>query len=62
MENNDKLDMQIIEIIEQEMIALWATDELPHLLKKDEEFVKILTEGIWMEKSFWSKYMVVGEA
>ena len=41
---------------------MWATGEIPHLLKNDPEFVKVITEGIYMEKSFWKRHMVIGEA
>ena len=59
----DKLtDFDVIEIIEQEMISMWATGEIPHLLKNDPEFVKVITEGIYMEKSFWKRHMVIVEA
>ena len=41
----DKLtDFDVIEIIEQEMISMWATGEIPHLLKNDPEFVKVITK------------------
>ena len=59
----DKLtDFDVIEIIEQEMISMWATGEIPHLHKNYPEFVKVITEGIYMEKSFWKRHMVIGEA
>ena len=55
-------DFDIIEIIEQEMISMWNTGEIPILLKKDPEFVQVIMEGLMLERSFWSKNMVVGEA
>ena len=55
-------DFDIIEIIEQEMISMWNTGEIPILLKKDPEFVQVIREGLMLERSFWSKNMVVGEA
>ena len=55
-------DFDIIEIIEQEMISMWNTGEIPILLKKDPEFVQVIMEGLMLERSFWSQKMVVGEA
>ena len=55
-------DFDIIEIIEQEMISMWNTGEIPILLKKDPEFVQVIMEGLMLERSFWSQNMVVGEA
>jgi len=55
-------DFDIIEIIEQEMISMWNTGEIPILLKKDPEFVQVIMEGLMLERSFWSQSMVVGEA
>lgn len=55
-------DVDILEVIEQEMLALWITDEIPFLLKKDEDFVQIITSAIMLERPYWSKFMTVGEA
>ena len=55
-------EFDIIEIIEQEMISMWNTGEIPILLKKDPEFVQVIMEGLMLERSFWSQNMVVGEA
>ena len=55
-------DVDILEVIEQEMLALWITDEIPFLLKKDEDFVQIITSAIMLERPYWSRYMTVGEA
>jgi len=55
-------EFDIIEIIEQEMISMWNTGEIPILLKKDPEFVQVIMEGLMLERSFWSQSMVVGEA
>ena len=55
-------DIDILEVIEQEMLTLWITDEIPFLLKKDEDFVQIITSAIMLERPYWSKYMTVGEA
>lgn len=55
-------DTDIIEVIEQEMLMLWVTGEIPHLLKKDEEFVNIITSAIMLERPFWKRHMEVGEA
>ena len=55
-------DIDILEVIEQEMLALWITDEIPFLLKKDEDFVQIITSAIMLERPYWSRYMTVGEA
>ena len=60
-ENIDKPD--IVELIEQEMMILWADDvSIPKLIKEDSDFVQIMVDGIMLERSFWSRHMVVGEA
>ena len=60
-ENIDKPD--IVELIEQEMMILWADDvSIPKLLQEDSDFVHIMVDGIMLERSFWSRHMVVGEA
>ena len=60
-ENIDKPD--IVELIEQEMLILWADDvSIPKLLKEDSDFVNVIVQGIMLEKHFWNKQMVVGEA
>jgi len=59
--DTDKPD--IVELIEQEMMILWADSEsIPKLLKEDSEFVHLIVDGIMLEKNFWNKQMVVGEA
>lgn len=59
--NTDKPD--IVELIEQEMLILWADDvSIPKLLKEDSDFVNVIVQGIMLEKHFWNKQMVVGEA
>ena len=59
--DTDKPDM--IELIEQEMMILWADDvSIPKLLKEDSDFVNIIVQGIMLEKHFWNKQMEVGEA
>ena len=63
MRKNKHKDIEILEVIEQEMLLLWVDDkEIPHLLKKDEDFVKVITAAIMLERPYWSKFMVVGEA
>tara|TARA_R110002051_G_scaffold46080_1_gene92701 strand:- start:403 stop:585 length:183 start_codon:yes stop_codon:yes gene_type:complete len=53
----------LVELIEQEMLILWADNEsIPKLLKDDAEFVSLIIQGIMLEKQFWNKQMVVGEA
>tara|TARA_X000001382_G_C3112347_1_gene160366 strand:- start:8 stop:184 length:177 start_codon:yes stop_codon:yes gene_type:complete len=53
----------IVELIEHEMMLLWCDDEsIPKLLKEDSEFVHIIVDGIMLERSFWKRHMVVGEA
>ena len=59
--DTDKPD--IVELIEQEMLILWADDvSIPKLLKEDSDFVNVIVQGIMLEKHFWNKQMVVGEA
>ena len=51
------------DVVEEEMIQLWLmNDTIPYLLKKDEEFVGVVTSAIMLERGFWAKYMTVGEA
>ena len=53
----------IVELIEQEMMILWADDvSIPNLLKEDSDFVHIMVDGIMLERSFWKRHMEVGEA
>ena len=54
--------VNILDIIETEMVSLWLSAEIPEVLKEDEEFVEIITSAIMLERVYWSKYMVVGEA
>ncbi len=53
----------MLEMVEQEMVQLWADNKsIPKLLKEDPEFVEVIVDGIMLERSFWSKNMVVGES
>ena len=55
--------VRMLDVVEEEMIQLWLrNDTIPYLLKEDEEFVRVVTSAIMLEKDFWKKYMVVGEA
>ena len=55
-------EVDILEVVEREMLALWANDtDIPHLLEVDEDFIRVICEGIYLEKSFWKRHMVVGE-
>ena len=54
--------VNIIDIIETEMVMLWCTDEIPNLIKEDEEFIEVITAALMLEKRYWSKYMVIGES
>ena len=57
----DKPD--IVELIEQEMMILWADDvSIPKLLHEDSEFVHLIVDGIMLERRFWERQMTVGEA
>ena len=63
MRKNKHKDIEILEVIEQEMLLLWVdAKEIPHLLEKDEDFVKVITSAIMLERPYWSQFMVVGEA
>ena len=62
-EPNKSVDtFDILEIIEAEMMSMWASGEIENLLTEDPDFVRAIMDGIMLEKSFWSKNMVVGEA
>ena len=55
--------VRMLDVVEEEMIQLWLrNDTIPYLLKEDEECVGVVTSAIMLEKDFWKKYMVVGEA
>ena len=57
------MSVDILEVVEQEMVRLWAdSNSIPKLLKEDPEFVEVILDGIMLERSFWSRNMVVGEA
>ncbi len=56
-------DIDIVELIEHEMMILWCDGvSIPTLLREDSEFVHIIVDGIMLEKDFWKRHMVVGEA
>ena len=56
-------EVNMLEVVEQEMVRLWADSKsIPKLLKEDPEFVEVIVDGIMLERSFWSKNMVVGES
>ncbi len=45
------------------MVMMWADgNEIVHQLKTDDEFVQVVTEAIFMDKGYWSQFMIVGEA
>ena len=55
--------VKMLDVIEEEMIQLWLrNDTIPHLCNEDEEFVSVITSAIMLERDFWNKHMVVGEA
>ena len=54
--------VNILDIIENEMVSLWLSAEIPEVLKEDEEFVEVITSAIMLERGYWSKFMAVGEA
>ena len=55
--------VKMLDVIEEEMIQLWLrNDTIPNLCKEDEEFVSVITSAIMLERDFWNKHMVVGEA
>ena len=57
------MSVDLLEIVEHQMIRLWAdSNSIPKLLKEDPEFVEVIVDGIMLERSFWSKNMVGGEA
>ena len=57
------MEVDILEMVEQEMVQLWADSKsIPKLLKEDPEFVGVIIDGIMLERSFWSRNMTVGEA
>ena len=57
------MSVDLLEIVEHQMIRLWAdSNSIPKLLKEDPEFVEVIVDGIMLERSVWSKNMVVGEA
>ena len=58
-----KHSIERIELIEREMVLMWADGkEIVHQLKIDKEFVQVVTEAIFMDRGYWSQFMIVGEA
>jgi len=58
-----KHSIERIELIEREMVLMWADgDEVVHQLKTDKEFIQVITEAIFMDRGYWSQFMIVGEA
>ena len=63
MKNKKQADpFDIIELMEAEMVAMWASGEIVPLIEQDHEFVQVILEGIHLEKPFWGGLMVIGEA
>ena len=63
MKENKWKVTDLMEMVEQEMLILWADEvSIPNLLKEDLEFVNVIIQGIMLEKNFWNKQMVIGEA
>jgi hypothetical protein len=57
------MSVDILEMVEAEMVQLWADSKsIPKLLKEDPEFVGVIIDGIMLERSFWSRNIIVGEA
>ena len=57
------MSINILEMVEAEMLQLWADSKsIPKLLKEDPEFVGVIIDGIMLERSFWSRNIIVGEA
>ena len=57
------MSINILEMVEAEMVQLWADSKsIPKLLKEDPEFVGVIIDGIMLERSFWSRNIIVGEA
>jgi hypothetical protein len=57
------MSINILEMVEAEMVQLWADGKsIPKLLKEDPEFVEVIVDGIMLERNFWSRNIVVGEA
>ena len=55
--------IELLNIIEQDMILLWANSNgIPTLLKEDEEFVNVITSAIMLELGYWRQFMEIGEA
>ena len=55
--------VRMLDVVEEEMIQLWLrNDTIPHLCREDEEFVSVITSAIMLERDFWNKHMIVGEA
>ncbi len=57
------MSVDILEMVEAEMVQLWADSKsIPKHLKEDPEFVGVIIDGIMLERSFWSRNIIVGEA
>ena len=61
--DQDKIAMQMLEVVEQEMIMMWLDDkEIKTLIQEDEEFLRTIVSAVMLERHYWMKYMQVGEA
>tara|TARA_R100001377_G_scaffold39007_1_gene21727 strand:+ start:270 stop:458 length:189 start_codon:yes stop_codon:yes gene_type:complete len=62
MKNAEDSTLVMLEVIEQEMVLMWLENEIPILLKEDEEFVETIIHSIMLEKNYWQQIMQIGEA
>jgi len=62
MKNAEDSTLVMLEVIEQEMVLMWRENEIPILLKEDEEFVETIIHSIMLEKNYWQQIMQIGEA
>ncbi len=53
----------IIHSIEMEMVEMWCTGEVTHVMKKDPEFITMIMTAVMFDKDhFRALGLVVGEA
>ena len=63
MKDAEDRTLVMLEVIEQEMVHMWMNnEEIPKLLKEDENFVETIILSIMLEKTYWQQHMEVGEA
>ena len=43
----------MMELMEQEMLLMWGSGEVKHILKDDPGFIKVILSAIFYQKQYW---------